>query len=199
MDKKIVTPCRIFLIISAVCLLAIFMGWKYSAGDIRKFDCFFEPSENILLHIDSDGNSADEVLDVSNTITTITALSEIKPTVISSCSFVANRSAMRYILNARLSMDLYQYHPDKPSVLEPLAKGVNAVFYEERLLNSGLNGLMITASFSDFENKTVPEGLRTIKPGYRLAVKFDPELFPGFFYIASQEKGPMCLIRGEVK
>lgn len=58
---------------------------------------------------------------------------------------------------------------------------------------------MFTTSFSSLENETITEEMRTIKPGYRLAVKLNPKVCPGFFYLASQEKGPLCQIRREVK
>lgn len=194
MVKKIFTRNRVLLLFGAV---GVVLLWKVLTVEAPRFDRFFEPTENVLLQIDE--NNEDIDYEGDNTILTKIALSETKPVVLSAFTIVAHRKAMRYILNFGLSFDMYQYHPRDPSVLEPLAKGVKGIFNEERLLKNDLNGLMFTTSFSSLENETITEEMRTIKPGYRLAVKLNPELCPGFFYLASQEKGPLCQIRGEVK
>lgn len=77
-------------------------------------------------------------------------------------------------------------------MLESLAKCVKGFFTKQRLLKNDLNGLMFTPSFSSLENETITEEMRTIKPGYRLAVKLNPELCPGFFIWLHKKKVPFA-------
>lgn len=198
MAKKLFTQCRIILLIGVVCAVTISASWKAIAGELRVFDYFFESSPSDVLHIEAASKESSSVY-LTNTIATQVALSEDYPTIISNFAFVSDRFSVKLQPGSFLSLDVYQYHPKYPSDLQPLAKGAKALVFEDRPLNNGLNGQIILVDFSNFGNQAITEGSRTIKPGYRLAVKFNPALNPGFYCLVSQTWGPICQIKGTVK
>lgn len=200
MAKKLFTPCRIIILVSAICTLAICTSWKSDAKPSQYgiFDSFFEPGSSDVLLIEG-SNSGDTATNVTNTIDTGAVLSQSKSTVISNFAFVSDRFATRLTPGSFLALDLYQYHPNNPSSLEPLAQGVYALVFEDRPLINELNGQIVLADFANFGNQTVSESMRTIKPGYVLLVKFNPLLTPGFHCLTAIPYGPFCQIRGEYK
>lgn len=203
MDKKLYIPCRVILLISALCLLAILSNGKVIAGvpgivPGGVYDNFFdEPVGNVLANNDMK-DEPDTVVELTNTIT----VTGIYPytVVLSDFTFVSDRYSVRLMPNSFVSMDIYQSHPNAPDVLEPLAKGVNAIVSEDRWLKNGINGQMIIALFYTFGNETISEEDRTLKAGYNLVVKFNPVFEPGFYCLRSiTNNNPISLIRGTVK
>ncbi len=200
MAKKLFTPCRIALLVVAVCFLTISTSWKAVAEGIPFgiFDSFFEPGERDVLLIEAPDRVSSGV-DVTNTIDTRFVLSNTKSTVISNFSFVSDRYSTRLIPGSFLTFDLYQYHPNNSSNLEPLAKGVYGLVFEDRPLINELNGQIVLVDFANFGNQAISESMRTIKPGYVLVVKVNPVMYPGFYCLTMLQTVPFCQIRGEYK
>lgn len=198
MGKKLFIPCRVILLIGAVCVLAILSNGKAVASEPGIYDDFFDnPVGDVLAKYDS-FSEPDTVVELTNEIT-VSGLSQYE-VVLSGFTFVSDRYSVRLMPNSFVTLDVYQSHPSTPNVLEPLAKGVNAIVSEDRWLKSGVNGQMIIALFSTFGNETISEEDRTIKAGYNLVVKFNPAFEPGFYCLRSMvQETPICVVRGAVK
>lgn len=203
MKKKLFTPCRVMLLIGAVCVLAILSNGKVNAsvpgavpGGV--YDRFFDfPEEESLVHVDS-FSELDTVVELTDEVT-ISGLSQYE-VVLSDFTIVSDKYSVWLMPNSFVTLDLYQSHPDTPDILEPLVQGVVAIVSEERWLKNGVNGQMIIALFAAFGNENISEENRTIKAGYNLVVKFNPAFDPGFYCLRSIDKGnPIALVRGAEK
>lgn len=200
MQKKLFTPFRVILLISAVCVLTVLSNGKAIASVFGGvFDEFFDVPENdYLIHIEAD-NEADGVVELTNEISLKDSISPYS-VVLTYVAFISDRYSVRLMPSSFVTLDIYQSPPNRPDIKEPLAKGVRAIISEDRWLKNNLNGQMLIVMFSEFGNENIPVEAKTIKANYKLSVKLNPSFTPGFYCLRSNRKEmPICLIKGDVK
>lgn len=200
MQKKLFTPFRVILLISAVCVLTVLSNGKAIASVFGGvFDEFFDlPEEDVLVHVEA-LDEADGVVELTNEIAINRPLSSYS-VVLTYFAFISDRYSVRLMPSSFVTLDIYQSPPNRPDIKEPLAKGVRAIISEDRWLKNNLNGQMLIVMFSEFGNQNISVEAKTIKPNYRLSVKLNPSFNPGFYCLRSNSAGdPICIVKGDFK